>query len=364
MEIGIPAEPDQNEYRVGMTPQGVYLLTQAGHRCYVEQGAGEGAGFLDTDYERAGGRIVYGAREVYQRADLVLRVGCPQTHEELDMLREEQTICTFWHMAARRREVAQTLIDRRITAVAYETIERDDGVLPVLRPLSEIAGRMAPQVAARWLQNDGGGRGILISGIAGIPPIDVCILGGGVVGFNAARAFLGLGARVFVLDRDLPRLEEIERYFEGRVVTMVAYDFNIARVLSFAHVVIGAVLVPGMRAPVIVTREMVRSMRPRSVIMDISIDQGGCVETSRLMSHADPIFVEEDVIHYCVPNMSGVVARTATHAYLNAAWPYIQKLASEGTQTAIDHDPALMRGVMIHDGQVVNENLTTLLMGA
>jgi alanine dehydrogenase len=363
MEIGIPAEHDPGEYRVGLTPQGVRLLTQAGHRCYIEQGAGEGAGFQDNDYERAGGQVVYGARELYQRSDLVLRVGSP-TPDELSILREGQTICAFWHLASRRHNLAQTLIKKHITAVAYETIQRDDGILPVLYPLSEIAGRMAPQVAARWLQNDGGGSGILISGIAGIPPIDVCILGGGTVGVNATRAFLGLGARVFVLDKDLERLQEIEQLFEGRAVTMVAYDFNIARVLQFAHVVIGAVLVPGHRAPVIVTREMVRTMRPRSVILDISIDQGGCVETSRLMSHADPVFIEENVIHYCVPNMSGVVGRTATHAYLNAAWPYIQKLANEGTQAAIDGDPDLKRGVAIHDGEIVNKDLAVLLRGA
>lgn|SRR5574341_723438 len=362
MEIGIPAEQEPNEYRVGMTPQGVHLLTQAGHRCYVEQGAGRGAGFDDTDYERAGGRIVYGTREVYQRADLVARVGAP-AHAELDLLREEQTICAFWHLAARRREVVQALIQKQITAIAYETIQNENGVLPVLRPLSEIAGRMTPQIAARWLQNDGGGSGILISGIAGIPPIDVCILGGGTVGINAARAFVGLGARVFVLDKDLDRLQQIEETFGDRVVTMVAYDFNIARVVKFAHVLIGCVLVPGERAPVIVSREMVRTMRPRSVIIDVSIDQGGCVETSRLMSHADPVFVDEGVIHYCVPNMSSVVARTATHAYLNAAWPFIQQVADLGIQNAIDSNPALERGVAVHAGQITNPSLAALLVG-
>lgn len=361
MDIGIPAEQQPNEYRVGLTPQGVSLLAQAGHRCYIEQGAGHGAGFTDMEYERAGGRIVYGAREIYERADLVLKVGATII-DELDLLREGQTICAFWHLAARPRQVAQTLLDKNITAIAYETIECDDGLLPVLHPLSEIAGRMAPQIAARWLQNDGGGSGILISGVAGIPPIDVCVLGGGVVGVNAAQTFLGLGARVFVLDRSLDRLRRVEERFDGRIVTMIAYDFNIARVVRFAHVLVGAVLVPGARAPVLVTREMVRSMRPRSVILDISIDQGGCVETSRLTTHDDPVFVEEDVIHYCVPNMSGVIGRTATHAYLNAAWPYIQELASKGTQEAIGTNVDLLRGTAIHEGKVVNENLAMLMM--
>lgn len=362
MEIGIPTEQDPNEYRVGLTPQGVHLLSQAGHRCYIQQGAGDGAGFQDTDYERAGGRIVYGAREVYQRSDLVLRVSSPML-DELDMLRGEQAICAFWHLAARPRELAESLIERKVTAIAYETIQCEDGLLPVLRPMSELAGRMSPQIAARWLQNDGGGSGILISGLAGIPPIDVAIIGAGVVGVNAAKSFLGLGARVFILDRNLERLRELEQRFDGRVVTMVAYDFNIARVMRFAHVLIGAVLVPGERAPIVATREMVRLMRPRSVIIDISIDQGGCIETSRPMTHADPVYIEENVIHYCVPNMSGVVARTATHAYLNAAWPYIQEIAEHGVQTAIDNNPELKRGVAVHNGQITDKNLSIFLMG-
>src|SRR5512142_2024493 len=215
MEIGIPVEPHQGEYRVGLTPQGVQFMTQAGHRCYIERGAGQGAGFEDTVYEKAGARIVYDVQEVYGRADLILKVGAPTTNE-LALLREHQTVCAFWHLAACPREVTHTLIDKRVTAVAYETIQREDGCLPVLHPLSEIAGRMAPQIAARLLQNDGGGSGILISGIAGIPPTDVCILGGGTVGINAAQTFLGLGARVLVLDKQLERLQFIEERFAGR----------------------------------------------------------------------------------------------------------------------------------------------------
>jgi alanine dehydrogenase len=360
MDVGIPIELQSNEYRVGLTPQGVGLLTQAGHRCYVQTGAGEGAGFRDRDYERAGARIVYAAEEVYSRADLVLKVGAP-TMVEQDLLRDGQTICAFWHLAARPHEITRTLLERKITAVAYESIQQDDGALPVLRPLSEIAGRMAPQIAARWLQNDGGGSGLLMSGLAGIPPIDVCVLGAGVVGINAARAFVGLGARVFVLDKDLARLQHIEDRFDGRVVTMVSYDFNIARVSRFSQVLVTGVLEPGARSPILVTREMVRGMRPRSVILDISIDQGGCVETSRPTTSSDPVFVEEGIIHYCVPNMTGVVARTATHAYLNAAWPYIQQMAERGTQAAVDSDPALRRGAVVHDGQVLNKNLAMLL---
>lgn len=360
MDIGIPVEIGASEYRVGLTPQGVSLLSQAGHRCYVERGAGQGAGFKDTDYERAGARIVYAAEEVYSRADLVLKVGAPAP-TELGFSRDGQTICAFWHLLAQPRELASTLLEKGITAIAYENIQLEDGDLPVLRPLSEIAGRMAPQIAARWLQNDGGGSGLLLSGLPGIPASTVAIVGAGTVGLNAALAFHGLGAQVYVLDEDLARLQAIDERFQGQVTTMVAYDFNIARVAGFTDVLVGAVLRPGDRAPVLVTREMVRSMRPRSVILDISIDQGGCVETSRPTTHFDPVFVEEEVIHYCVPNMPGVVARTSTHAYLNAAWPYIQQLASLGTAAALEANSTLAHGAAIHDGRVLNENLAMLL---
>ncbi len=359
MEIGIPLERKPGEYRVGLTPQWVSLLTQAGHRCYVEQGAGKGVGFEDTDYIKVGGKIVYSPEEVYQRADLLLKVGSPVNHE-LGLLRDGQIVCAFWHLAAQSREVVQALAAKRITAVAYETIQRDDGVLPVLLPLSEIAGRMMPQLAARWLQNDGGGRGILISGIAGTPAVDVCILGAGTVGINAARAFMGLGAHVIVLDQSLERLRYIETHFGGQITTMLAYDYNIARVLTFANVLVAAVLIPGERTPIVVTRKMVSSMRPRSVILDIDIDQGGCVETSRPTTHHDPVFVEENVIHYCVPNITGVVARTATYAHLNGAWPYIDRLVREGF-AATEHDPALKRGVVAHNGEMLNKKLAARL---
>ncbi|MCC7452212.1 MAG: alanine dehydrogenase [Anaerolineae bacterium] len=353
MEIGIPLERKPGEYRVGLTPQWVSVLSEAGHRCYIEQGAGKGVGFEDTDYIKAGGKIVYSPEEVYQRADLLLKVGSP-VNNELGMLRDGQTVCAFWHIAAQPREVTQALIDKRITALAYEAIQRDDGITPVRLPLSEIAGRMIPQIAARWLQNDGGGRGILISGITGTPPADVGILGAGIVGVNAARAFLGLGARVIVLDKSLERLRYVDTHFSGQVTTMLAYDYNIARVLTFANVFVAAVLVPGERTPVVVTRKMVSAMRPRSIILDIDIDQGGSVETSRPTTHHDPVFVEENVLHYCVPNITGVVARTATSAYLNGAWSYIDKLVKEG-YAAADHDSALKRGIVAHDGELLHK---------
>jgi alanine dehydrogenase len=362
MDIGIPVEKRPYEFRTGLSPQGVHLLTQSGHRCYVERGTGDNVGFSEADYQRAGATIVYSGEEVYQRSELVVKVGAP-TQAELPLLRDGQAIIAFWHLAAQPREVIQTLIDKRITAIAFETIQRDDGTLTVLQPLSEIAGRMAPQIAARWLQNDGGGAGMLIGGVAGVPPIDVCIIGAGTVGYHATRAFLNAGARVFLLDKDLARLQKFEDRFNGQIVTMVAYDFNIARVIGYADVLVCAALIPGQRAPVLVSRQAVARMRPRSVIIDFAIDQGGCVETSRPTTHANPVFVEENVIHYCVPNVTSVVARTATHAYLNAAWPYGQLLAEVGVERALGANAELMRGVAIHNGEVLHENLASLLKG-
>jgi len=356
MNIGIPKERRELERRVGLTPYGVELLTRAGHVCYVEKGAGLGAGFTDYDYERVGGRIVYSGEEVYGRADLVLKVTRP-TDEELDWLREGQILAGFLHLAAARRHEVEVLLERHITAIAYETIEEDDGTLPVLRTMSEVAGRMAPQLAATFLQSNYGGRGVLLSGVPGIPAARVAILGGGVLGINAARTFLGLGADVFVLDRSLERLRQIDREFNGRITTMVSYPFNIARVARFVEVLIGAILTPGARTPIIVTRDMVRSMKRGAVILDFSIDQGGCVETSRPTTLQDPIFVEDEVVHFCVPNVPGAVPRTATHAFNNAVWVYLRRVAEVGVEQALEDLPALARGVATRNGEIVNEAL-------
>lgn len=356
MNIGIPKERRDLELRVGLTPYGVDLLTRAGHVCYVETGAGLGAGFTDYHYERTGGRIVYSGEEVYGRADLVLKVMRP-TEEELDWLREGQIITGFLHLAAARRRKVEVLLEKRITAIAYETIEEKDGTLPVLHTMSEVAGRMAPQLAATFLQSNHGGRGVLLSGVPGIPPAKVAILGAGVLGTNAARTFLGLGANVFVLDHNLERLREIDQEFNGRITTMVSYPFNVARVARFAEVLIGAILTPGARAPIVVTREMVRSMKRGTVILDFSIDQGGCVETSRLTTLRDPVFVEEGVVHFCVPNVPGAVPRTATHAFNNAIWIHLRHIAEVGLERALDEMPALARGIATRDGKVVNETL-------
>jgi alanine dehydrogenase len=356
MDIGIPRERRESEYRVGLTPIGVQLLTAEGHTCYVERGAGLGAGFSDRDYELAGGKIVYSTQEAYGRADLVLKLARP-TAEEVDWLREGQAVMGFLHLAAARRSRVEDLLQKRITAIGYEMIQLDDGSLPVLMPMSQAAGRMTVQVAASLLQNDRGGKGILLSGVPGVPPAEVVIIGAGVLGSYAARAFLGIGASVYVLDHDLLRLQKIEAELHGHLVTMVSHEFNLRKVVKFADVLLGAILVPGARTPIVITRDMVRSMKPRSVIMDLSIDQGGCVETSRPTTHRTPTFVDENVIHYCVPNMTSVTARTATHAFNNAAWPYIQAIARKGLAAALADDPALMRGVNTRDGQLVNPSL-------
>ena len=356
MDIGVPRERGSYDSRVGLTPAGVESLTAEGHICYVELGAGLGAGFSDHDYERAGARTVYTGEEVYGRAEMVVKVARP-TVEEFELLQEGQILMGFMSLATARREKVERLLTNRVTAIAYETVEEDDGNLPILAPMSQIAGRMCPHLAAALMQNDRGGKGVLLDGVPGVPAADVVILGAGRVGTNAARGFFGAGARVLILDHNLENLQRIDDLFGGQVTTMVSHPFNVRRVATFADVLVGAVLVPGARTPTLVTREMVATMRPRSLIMDLSIDQGGCVETSRPTSHATPTYVAENIIHYCVPNMTGVVGRTATHALNNAACPYVHQIAQLGLDRALAANPALARGVATRNGQIVNEAL-------
>lgn len=355
MHIGIPRERRPDEHRVGFTPAGVQLLTADGHRCYVEKGAGLGAGFDDTDFERAGAQIVYSGEEAYGRADLVLKVTRP-TAAELEWLRPGQTVMAFWHLASASADNLEALQRQKITAIAYETVQADDGSLPVLRPMSQVAGRMCASLAAGLLRNDRGGKGVLLGGVPGVPPAEVVILGAGEVGYNAARAFTGLGASVYVLDRDLTRLDRVVDRLP-QAVTMVSHAFNVAKVARFADVLVGAVLVPGHRTPVIVPAEVVSQMRPRSVVLDVDIDQGGSVETARPTTQRTPTYMEEGVIHYCVPNMTGVLGRTATHALNNATWPLVQLIANLGIEAAIEQSRTLARGVATHQGKVITKSL-------
>jgi alanine dehydrogenase len=361
MDIGIPRQKHPFDYRVGLTPMGVEILTRLGHRCYVESGAGKGSGFDDERYRQAGAQVVYSTEEVYGRGEMILSFARPVL-PEFDLLQEGQILCGYLHLAVTPPDKLETLLKRRVTAIGYETIQMPDGHLPVLSVVSQIAGRMIAPIAAQLLQNNEGGHGILLGGVPGVPPADVVILGAGMVGSNAARMFQSMGAHVTLLDTDLRRLQVLEEH-GGTFTTMVAYDFNVVKMVQRADVVVGSVLIPGARAPIVVTREMVRSMKPRSVIMDISIDQGGCIETSRLTTYQNPTYIEEGVIHYCVPNITGVLARTTTHAFNNAAWPYIREIAQDGVALALRNDPSLRYGLNTYDGQIVHPALREAVGG-
>src|SRR5512139_1373221 len=359
MNIGIPKERRPFELRVGLSPAGVEILTQQGHQVYVEHEAGVGAGFDDREFEQAGARVVYSPEEVFVRGDVLLKVARP-TKEELGWLRPNTAILGLLHLASSREDKVETLLEKKITSIAYEQIETANGELPVLRPFSQIGGKMAASIAARLLQNNWGGKGILLGGIPGVSPAEVVILGGGVVGMCATSAFLGLGAHVTVIDKEMRALQQIATRFPN-VVTMLSTKRNLEKVTAYADVVVGAVLISGERTPILITREMLRAMNPRSVFIDVSIDQGGCAETSRPTMHDQAPYVEEGVIHYCVPNMPGVVARTATHAFVNAAMPYILEIANLGAEKAIAQDPALEKAVNTHNGELVH--LTRLSKG-
>ncbi|RPJ20607.1 MAG: alanine dehydrogenase, partial [Chloroflexi bacterium] len=295
MNIGVPKERRPFEERVGLSPAGVEILTQHGHQVYVEHEAGVGTGFDDREFEEAGARLVYSSEEVFVRADLMLKVARP-TRQELDWLRPNTTLTGFLHLAATREDKVEILLEKKITSIAYEQIETADGALPVLRPFSQIGGKMAASVAARLLQNNWGGKGMLLGGIPGVPPAEVVILGGGVVGMCATSAFLGLGAHVTVIDKEMRVLQQVFSRFPN-VVTMLSTKRNLEKATAYADVVVGAVLISGERTPILITREMMRAMKPRSVFIDVSIDQGGCAETSRPTTHDHSTYVEEGVLH-------------------------------------------------------------------
>ncbi len=355
MIIGVPKERRPYEYRVGLPPSGVGLFSANDHVVYVERGAGVGAGFSDDDYAQAGAVIAYSEEEVLGRADIVLKFARP-LGEELELLRERQTLVGFFHMEAARQEKIETLLRKGITSIAYEKIEDGDGYFPVLAPASQLGGRLVVQVAARLMQNDFGGRGILLGNIVGAPAPEVVIIGAGMVGGTAATTFAAFGAHVTVLDVDLHRLQDLQAASACALVTMLATPYNIRRACSYADVVIGAVYVPGERAPVVVSRDIVSRMKRRAVIIDMAIDSGGCVETSRPTSHGSPTFVEEGVIHCCVPNLPGILGRTGTHVLFTAAYPYLEAIAKMGVDKALREIPALERGVNTYQGQIRHLN--------
>ena len=348
MNIGIPKERRPFEFRVGLSPAGVEILVQKRHTVFVEHEAGAGAGFSDADYERAGASLVYSTEEAFGRADLLLKVSRP-LQEELDWLQPGSILAGFLHLASARQDKVGILLQKKIAAVAFEQIKAPDGSLPVLRPFSQIGGAMAGQIAARLLQNTWGGKGILMGGVPGVPPAEAVVLGAGVVGTYATQALLGMGAHVTVIDHKLSTLQRLWDRFPA-CVTLLSTHRNIERSVAYADVVVGAVLVPGERTPVLVTRQMVQAMRPRSVILDLSIDGGGCVETSRPTTHERPVYVEEGILHYCVPNVPGAVARTATHAFVNSAMPYIVEMVDGGADALLGN-AALEPAVITYAGE-------------
>ncbi len=356
MNIGIPKERRPFEFRVGLSPAGAEILTQNGHAVFVEHEAGAGAGFTDASYQEAGATLVYSTEEALGRADLVLKVARP-LWEEINWLRDGSMLAGFLHLASARQDKIEALLEKKITSIAFEQIQAADGSLPVLRPFSQIGGAMAGQVAARLLQNNEGGKGILMGGVPGVAPAEVVVLGAGTVGASATQTFVGMGAHVTVIDQNLQALQRIWERFPC-VITLLSTPRNIERSVAYADVVVGCVLNPGQRAPILVTRDMVRSMKPRSVIIDISIDEGGCVETSRPTTHEHPVYIEEGILHYCVPNMPGAVARTATHAFVNSAMPYIMDIAANGLE-AVLNNPSIETAVNTYDGEPRHLNRLT-----
>jgi len=350
MIIGVPKEIKDHEYRVSMTPEGVQTLCAAGHVVWVEKAAGEGSGFPDEAYRKAGARLASSGAEVFQEAELIVKVKEPLP-VEYPFFRSGQTLFTFLHLAA-SEGLVRALLDSGVTAIAYETTESKDHTFPMLRPMSEIAGRMAVQVAAHYLERSQGGRGILLSGVPGVAPATVVVLGAGIVGTAAVRVAIGMGARVTVFNLDLSRLQYLDELYQGRVVTRAAHQAWIDEDVAQADVVVGAVMMPGARAPRVVSQAVVSRIRSGSVIVDVSVDQGGCIETTKPTTHSDPVYSIDGVLHYGVPNMPGIVPRTSTLALTNATLPFIVQLASAGIDTAIRSDHSLRLGVNVIKGQV------------
>ncbi len=373
MLFGVPKEHSIRgkceEKRVALSPAGVRELVEAGGGVVVESAAGAAAGFLDEAYRKAGAQVVYSHEEVLGHADLVVKITAPSP-QELAQLQAGAGVMAFWHLAVGWESVRDIMARSQVTAIGYEIIQDDDGTLPVLRVSSEIAGMLAPQIAGRLLETESGGIGILLTGAPGIPPADVVVVGGGTLGFYAARAFSGLGCTVYILDISKKRLEVLDQLFQGRVITALATKENVEKFVCFADVLVGAVLHPGEVAPIVVTQEMVRRMRPGRAILDFSFDQGGCVETTRLQGPTGGVFVREGVLHFAVPNCPSLVARSATHAHTHTVLPYLLSFQREGLDGGLRAHADLRRGCYAYRGRVVRhgvgdraENLDALLEG-
>jgi alanine dehydrogenase len=352
MKVGIPRELKDNEYRVAITPAGVRELVVHGHDVLIEHDAGRGSSIPDADFERSGAQIAADADAVFADSDMVLKVKEP-VPEEFHRLRKDLILFTYLHLAA-DLEVTEALLEAGTAAVAYETVELHDGFLPLLAPMSEVAGRMAPQVGATLLEREHGGRGVLLGGVSGVRPARVVVIGAGMAGMNAAWIAQGMEAEVIVLDTNINKLRDIDRIHQGKILTLASNRLAVEEVCVDADLVIGAVLVPGARAPKIVTREIISNMKAGSVVVDIAVDQGGCFETSRMTTHSDPTYLVDEVVHYCVGNMPGAVPHTSTYALTNATLPYVVALAEQGLEQAVLNDPCLAKGVNVLNGSLTS----------
>jgi alanine dehydrogenase len=350
MLIGVPKEVKDHESRVGIVPAGVKALVDAGHKVIVETNAGAGSSMPDEEYKRAGAEIAGTAKEVWDRAEMVVKVKEPIA-QEIPFFREGLVLFTYLHLAP-IPDLTEELLKKKVTGIAYETVKDSHGALPLLTPMSEVAGRMSVQVGASYLEREKGGRGVLLGGVPGVHPAKVVIIGGGIVGTNAAKIALGMGAEVVIIDLNLNRLRELDDIFGMRVHTLASNSYTIAHSTSEADLVIGGVLIPGAAAPKLVTREMVSRMKKGAVIVDVAIDQGGCIETARPTTHSDPAYVVDGVVHYCVTNMPGAVPHTSTLALTNATFPYVLKLAQKGAEAAIRSDAAIREGVNTYKGHL------------
>jgi alanine dehydrogenase len=348
MKVGVPSEVKDSEFRVAITPAGVHELARAGHEVFIEADAGAGSSLPDEEFAAAGAVILPAAEDVWGTADLVLKVKEPMPGE-YPMMRPGQVLFTYLHLAA-SRECTEALLARNVTAIAYETVQLPDGSLPLLAPMSEVAGRMAPQVGAHFLQRDGGGRGVLMGGVSGVYAAKVVVIGAGIAGMNAAAIALGMQAEVLLIDKNIARLRAADAIYQGHCQTVASSDYEIERAVWDADLVIGAVLVPGAKAPTLISNELVAKMKPGSVLVDIAVDQGGCFEDSRPTTHAEPTYRVHDSIFYCVANMPGAVPHTSTYALTNVTMPYAVQIANRGWREALRNDDALARGLNTHDG--------------
>lgn len=360
MIVGVPKEIKSNENRVALVPVGVEALTRAGHSVIVQSTAGVGSGIEDIEYLKAGAAIVDEAKEIWARSEMVIKVKEPLP-QEYDLFQEGQILFTYLHLAP-DAELIRALMKKKVVAIAYETVETDDGTLPLLMPMSEVAGRMSIQIGAQILEKPKGGKGILLGGVPGVPPAKVVIMGGGVVGTNAARLAVGMGADVTIIDINAKRLRYLDDIFQGRIKTLISNSYNIAEAVRSADLLIGAVLIPGARAPRLVTEEIVMTMKNGSVIVDVAIDQGGCIETiDRITTHSDPTFIKHGVIHYSVANMPGAVPRTSTFALTNATLPYALEIANKGYLKAFRDNQSLAKGVNVVKGEVTYKSVADAL---